>query len=240
MMISAVIVDDENHSIEMIEDLIEKYFPKIIAVSKAKNIKEAISTIEQHKPNLLFLDIELKDGSGFEIREATSHLDYKLIFVTAYSQYAIKAFKANAIEYVLKPIQEDDFILAVQKAINSIEQNRQSIIPEKIHFFTHDGHFYIEPNEILFLKADSNYTTVFLNDNKQLMLSKTIKEVSDKLPKNIFLRVHKSFIINTSFITNFINGDGGTIILKKNVEIPVSRTKKNEVLKLLNSTSKSS
>lgn len=242
MTYTAVIIDDEKNAVEAIDVLLKKFHTNVKVVSKAYNIEDAIASINKHKPQILFLDIELNDGSGFEIVESTKKLNYKLIFTTAYEQYAIKAFKANAIDYLLKPIEIEDFNRTVNKAIKLIEQNTRFENAEiadvknnfnKISLPFIDSYDFVEQDKIIHLQADSNYTIVFTVNNKSAMLAKTLKEFELKLNPDLFFRIHHSHIVNLKHITKYIKGEGGEVILSNGSRIPVSRSKKQELLSKL-------
>jgi two-component system LytT family response regulator len=244
MNYSAIIIDDEKNAIDTIEILLNNQFPQINICAKAKRIEEAVEAILRDKPDIVFLDIELKEGSGFEIAERTMDVPYQLIFTTAYPNFAINAFKVNAIDYLLKPIDSEEFNAAVKKAINQIDVDRinssnkeKSSDNQRVELPTNDGIVYLSPDEIIRVEADSNYTRIFTNDEKVLLLSKTLKEIETKLKHENFIRVHKSHIINLLFLAKYIKGDGGMIILKNKEQIPVSRAKKDELVSKLKSIS---
>lgn len=242
MRYSTIIVDDEQNAVKAIDVLLTEFHKNIDVVARAYTTDEAVSLIIKHKPQLLFLDIELNDGSGFEIVEKTKDINYKLIFTTAYEQYAIKAFRANAIDYLLKPIEIEDFNRTVLKAITLIEQQKQFNNSElsniknnfnKISLPFVDSYDLVNQDEIIHLQADSNYTVVFTINNKSALLAKTLKEFELKLNPNTFFRIHHSHIVNLNHITKYIKGEGGEVVLSNGTRIPVSRTKKQELLSKL-------
>lgn len=244
MEYSAIIIDDEKNAIDTIEILLNNQFKQINVCAKAKRIEEAVEAIINNKPEVVFLDIDLKEGSGFEIAERTKEIPYQLIFTTAYPNFAINAFKVNAIDYLLKPIDSEEFNKAVKKALAQIDIERANNLSkeklnekQRIELPTNDGIIYLSPDEIMRVEADSNYTRIFTSDEKVLMLSKTLKEIEIKLKHDNFVRVHKSHIINVLFLAKYIKGDGGMVILKNKVQIPVSRAKKDELALKLKSIS---
>jgi two-component system LytT family response regulator len=233
MKCTAVIIDDEQTAIDMIAFLLKKYFPEIKIVGTETTISKGIDILKQHKPDILFLDIELKEGSGFQVRESTKDLNYLLIFTTAYAQYAIQAFKAQAIDYILKPIDEHDFNTSIQQVLLKIGTSNIQVA-KKIHFSTHEGNIYVLPEEIIYLKSESNYTCVYLSNGKSILLSKTLKEIEQKLPSNIFARVHNSYIINCNFISSHHKGNRGFVVLKTGTQIPISRSRKDILTAIFN------
>jgi len=244
MAYSAIIIDDEKNALDTIEILLNHQFNQISVCAKVKRIEEAVTAIESYRPDIVFLDIELKDGSGFEIAERTKDIPYQLIFTTAYPNFAINAFKVNATDYLLKPIDADEFNTAVQKALNQIDAEKENsankgkvLENQRIELPTNDGIVYLSPDEIVRVEADSNYTRIYTTDENVLMLSKTLKEIETKLKHENFVRVHKSHIINLLFLAKYIKGDGGMIILKSGEQIPVSRAKKDELVLKLKSIS---
>lgn len=244
MEYTAIIIDDEKNAIDTIEILLNNQFKQVNVCAKARRIEDAVEAILKSKPDIVFLDIELKEGSGFEIAERTKEIPYQLIFTTAYPNFAINAIKANAIDYLLKPIDSEEFNAAVKKAIAQIDDERENASNkergndnQRVELPTNDGIVYLSPDEIMRVEADSNYTRIYTSDEKVLMLSKTLKEIETKLKHENFIRVHKSHIINILFLAKYIKGDGGMVILKNKVQIPVSRAKKDELTFKLKSIS---
>lgn len=247
-MIKAVIVDDEIAGAEVLDYLVKQYCPDIEIVSIQNSVETAIDAINKLQPDLVFLDIEMPTGTGFDVIKKTSELNYVTIFITAYENYAIKAFKTNALDYLLKPIDIEELINAVDKVrkkINSsknlITNNLEEVIfnslnsnNKRLAVSTFDGVIMIDTNDVIYLEADSNYTNVYMKDNKKILISKTLKYFEDSLPKASFFRVHKTFIININTIVKYLNSDGGYIILSNNSKIPISRSKKAELMEKLN------
>ncbi|MDI9310700.1 MAG: LytTR family DNA-binding domain-containing protein [Limnohabitans sp.] len=250
-MIKAVIVDDEIAGAEVLEYLVKQYCPDIEIISIQHSVDSAIDTIKKVQPDLVFLDIEMPTGTGFDVIKNTSELNYVTIFITAYENYAIKAFKTNALDYLLKPIDIEELVNAVEKVrkkinnskssisndleeviINSLNKNNNS--NKRLAVSTFDGVIMLDTNDVIYLEADSNYTNVYMKDNKKMLISKTLKYFEDSLPNSSFFRVHKTFIINISAIVKYLNSDGGYIILSNNAKIPISRSKKNELMQKLN------
>jgi two-component system LytT family response regulator len=206
----------------------------------ANSVEEAVSMVLLHKPNVLFLDIQMPTGSGFEVIEQTSQMQYKVIFTTAHEEYALQAIKANAIDYLLKPIIADELVKAVTKVVNSDEQRLTQLLSmigkmnskPKISIPCSEGLLFVEVDEIIRLEADSNYTYIFLSEGKKITASKTMKDMEKLLPDN-FLRVHTTHVINIDKVEKYIKGDGGYVLLEDGKTIPVSRSQKQAFLKKL-------
>jgi two-component system LytT family response regulator len=241
---SAVIVDDEPDGAEALELLIKEYCPKLEVKAIAHGVEEAIKKIQAHKPAILFLDIQMPTGSGFEVIEHTQQLGYKVIFTTAYEEFALQAIRANAIDYLLKPIIADELVKAVGRATTSSETkltellnmvgqiNTRSSATNKISVPCSEGLLFIETDTILYLQADSNYTYFFLVGGKKITASKTLGDIEKLLPDN-FVRVHTTYIINLNRIQKYIKGDGGQVVMEDGATVPVSRSQKQTFLRKL-------
>jgi two-component system, LytTR family, response regulator len=236
-MITALIVDDELPAQESLRKLIERFCKNVTIIGTASSVDEAIEICFEKRPNLLFLDIQMPSGSGFDILEKTQRIEKQVIFTTAYSNHAIDAIKANALDYLLKPIEISELVNAVEKAITQIEKGKSLQKNEeqgtgKIAIPTLDGTYFYDKNTILRAEADSNYTELYLSDGKKIVSSKTLKEIETSLSDSNFIRVHKSHLINLNFIKKYIKGDGGFVVLTDNSMIPVSRSYKDELIKI--------
>jgi len=242
----AIIVDDEIAALENLKLKLNQYCPEIEIVALCDSPKEGLKKIMANEIDVLFLDIEMPWMNGFELLECFGNtIDFEVVFVTAYDQYAIRAFKVKAIDYLLKPVDKDDLIatyhrLQAQKNLMTAERFNElkeelNINPsnKKIVLSTAEGMEIVEQNKILFCKADSNYTEVHMKGNKKVLLSKTLATVEELLDQKQFLRVHKSYTINLKAIKRYVHSDGGELILKDNTTIPVSRRKKDDLMKAL-------
>ncbi|MFI5148201.1 MAG: LytR/AlgR family response regulator transcription factor [Bacteroidia bacterium] len=241
MPIPVVVVDDELHGSESLCLLIREYCPELDIRAVASNVKEAVNSCREHKPEILFLDIELPDGSGFEVMDRTRDLPYHVIFTTAYEHYALKALKMNALDYLLKPVSADELVLAVKKLPKKtapMGQRLEEILSmlnksskkEKISIPSQDGFVLVDTGSIYRLEADSNYTHVFTADKKKLTISKTLKELESLLDEDQFFRIHSAHVVNLSKIEKYIKGDGGQVVLTDGSIVPVSRANKNILL----------
>jgi two-component system LytT family response regulator len=245
--LTAILVDDMPIALEMLENDITNNHPEIKIIGKAKSVVEASKLLRTTQPDILFLDIMLGDGTGFDILEIVPDLKSKIIFVTASDSFAIKAFKFAAIDYILKPYSDEDLAASIEKAQNQIQPDKEQLNvlqeavaspnnrPSKISLHTSEKIIVVNIEDIIRCKSDNNYTTFHFNDNSKILVSKTLKQYSDMLKEVGFLRVHQSHLVNTIYIKEFIKSDGGYLILKDKSNIPVSVRKRNEVLEILNS-----
>jgi two-component system LytT family response regulator len=244
--LTSIVVDDIPEALNMLVNDIEKQHPEIEIIGTAASVVEASKLLRKQQPDILFLDIMLGDGTGFDILEITPNLRSKIIFVTASDEFAIKAFKFAAIDYILKPYSNEDLTISIQKAKAQITPNKEQLAVlqsslkesnndiQKISLHTSEKIIVIELTDIIYCKSDNNYTTFFLENKTKILVSKTLKYYSDMLKEFNFLRVHQSYLINIKCIKEFIKSDGGYLILRDNSNIPVSVRKRNEVVEVLN------
>lgn len=243
-MLRSIIVEDEPHSQKTLANFINKYCPQLEIVSVAATVNEGIEQINQLKPDLVFMDIDLPDGTGFEIISQLHEPWPRIIFVTAYNQYAVKAFQISAIDYLLKPVDPELLIKAVEKVLQTedeqqqqskkvavFNENRISGKLNKMALPTQNGVQLVHINEIVRMEADGNYTTVFLKDKSKFMVSRKIKEFENLLETMHFFRIHQSHIVNLLLIDRYIKGEGGTVILEDGTQLEVARRRKEAFLK---------
>ncbi|MEI7595492.1 MAG: LytTR family DNA-binding domain-containing protein [Bacteroidota bacterium] len=245
-MLRAILVDDERDAIESLNSLLMCYCENVEVVSTASSVLEGIKSVLQYKPDLVFLDIDLHNGTGFDILESIPDRKFQIIFVTAYNEHAIKAFRANAIDYLLKPVDIDELIKAVDRADeictniriseNKIDGLLSFIRPlhAKIAIKSNETIEFIDPAEIIKIEADGSYCTIFLIENKKIIVSKNMKEIFDILNKKIFFRTHHSQIINTQHVSKYCFKDGGHIEMIDGSIAMLSRRKKDEFLEMMN------
>lgn len=246
-MIRAIIIDDEFNAINNLKWEIENFCDDIEICDTFTNPKNAISAINYLKPDCVFLDIEMPEMDGFQLLSQLEYRDFDLIITTAYDNYAIKAFKEHAIDYLLKPIDSEDLIETisrvrknksqnilgdeVKKIINSISKQNQ---PKRLALSLVGKTKYVNMVDILYCKSDGNYTEIYLKNNEKELLSKKLKEFEESTSSDFF-RVHNSYLVNINYIKEFVKSDGGYIVLNDGTHIPVSRSKKSELLEVLNS-----
>lgn len=247
-MIKALIVEDEQKSREMIAMLVEKNCPQIEIVGLAKNVKEGIDLINSTKPDLVFLDISMPDGTGFDLLEAVQGKKFELIFTTATDKHALKAIKYSACDYLLKPIDIDELKIAVEKVLqkkNSTPSmdNLQFLIQQlkkaddnyqKITLPTGNAYEIINIKDIIRCEADASYTHFHLVGGKKIMVSFSLKHYEDLLPENEFIRVHHQHLINMNHVTRFLKQDGGYAVMSDGTQIEISRRKKDAFMERLN------
>jgi two-component system LytT family response regulator len=247
---SAIIIDDETQARNALRELINTDFPQIEIIGEADGVETAIFAISTKKPAIVFLDINLGDGSGFDVLERLTIKDFALIFTTAYDQYAIAAFKINAIDYLLKPILEEDMTRALEKIDRQIspteltaqlelfkemisETSKLPKAEKKIVLKDHDSIHFIKTQEIIFCKSEGPYTEFIIHPNQKIIVSHNLKDYEDLLSPYNFIRVHHSYIVNIDMILKYNKGSGGSLMLQGGYEIPVSQRKKEMVLELL-------
>lgn len=246
-MLRAIIVEDEIRSRETLRGLLKLYCKNVQIIGEAENVKEGIGMIEDRKPDVVFLDIQMPDGSGFKLLESIIEIDFDVIFTTAYDQFAIKAIKFSALDYLLKPIFPDDLVKAVKKAEDKKEGQSQKVNvdvllenikmppkePPKIILSTSDKINIVRVDDIVRCESDNYYTFFFFKNGEKLLLSKTLKENEELLKEHNFIRPHKSHLINVLFIKSYLKQDGGYILLTDGSKVPVSRRKKEMIIEII-------
>lgn len=244
----AVLIDDEKNALEMLEWQLKEYCPQVEVVAICNNADKGIAAIRQYKPQLVFLDIEMPKKNGFEVLQQFPEPFFDTIFTTAYNQFALKAFRFAALDYLLKPIDADDLIGAVQRyERKKIHHNfkeqldilmqqfkNPSVLPEKISFATQQAIHFIKPETIVYCESDSNYTSLYFLDKTKMVVSKTLKDVEEQLAHYHFFRIHHSYIINLKQVSRYIKADGGTVEMSDGASLPISRQRKEELIKILN------
>lgn len=246
-MIRAIIIEDEKMSRETLRRMLEKYCPQVEVVATAEGYRQGMEMIRNHKPDVVFLDIQMPDGSGFRLLEEIGDVDFEVIFTTAFDQFAIKAIKFSALDYLLKPIIPQELVNAIGKVeqkrlafrktrnieiflenMKSKEENTQKIVlstSDKIHV--------IQVDDIIRCESDNYYTQFYFTDGKRLMVSKTLEENEELLSQHNFIRPHKSHLINVKYIKSFLRQEGGYIIMTDGSRIPVSRRKREKIMDIL-------
>ena len=236
-----IIIDDEKHCIETLTHLLEKDFSEVKILATCSNSTIAYELILLHKPDFIFLDIEMPLLNGFDLLSKFEHLDFDVIFTTAYDSYAIKAIKFSALDYLLKPISKEDLSFAIQKikskqvSISKVQlqmattvHNKQ--LPDTIALPTADGLSFASVNDIVYCTADGSYTRLFMTDKSEILLSKTLGDVDDLLTEYNFFRIHHSSLINLRQVKKYIRGEGGEVIMSNGHNLLVARTRKTDFL----------
>jgi two-component system, LytTR family, response regulator len=240
--ITALIVDDEINARRSLAGILEAYFPTIELVGEAKDVPEAVKAIHKYSPQVVFLDIEMPGYSGLSILEffESSAVNFKLIFITAYSEYALNAFELSAVDYVLKPIRREALERAIQKIVplapKQIDVMRQhlqdsgNLNDKKIALNTSEGLFFVKLNDILYFKADGSYTHIFFANSPRITTTKRLLEYERLESIGSFLRIHRSHIINLHHISKITRSDGGTVVMSNGDELSISNDKKQLLL----------
>ena len=241
-MLKTVLVDDEINALEALEWKLNRYIDDI-QIIKCNSPIEAITVIQEEKPDLVFLDIDMPEMDGFTLLQKLSFTNFDLIFTTAHDEFALQAIKVSAIDYLLKPVDKDELITAVDKVVasrkgNQLEDKLQSLFSnlnktDKINISA-DGKIYLlDRDDVIMLKSDKSYTTVFLIDDKEILVTKTLKEVEKKFAFPEFFRVHNSFLINVNHVREYLKSLGGELIMSNGMSASISRNKKAELLERL-------
>ena len=235
MKLKVGIIDDEIHAIQTLTfDLNDIFEDSVEIVFSTINPVNGLKEIRNKKPDLLFLDMDMPQLSGIEVLNLIEDLKLSVIITTAHEEYAVNSVGTNAVAYLLKPVQPELLKPVVEKVINSLNtKNSLEVSSGKISVPVFDGFEILEYNEIVFCKSDNNYTEFILTDNRKVVVSKTLKYIEDSLPGNIFFRVHKSYLVNINHIKKYIKSDGGELLLSNKKLIPVSRTQRDDLLKLI-------
>jgi two-component system LytT family response regulator len=246
-MIKTVIIDDNPETRATNKKLLAEYFVDIKLVGEADSVESAYHLIRETKPHLVLLDIEIKGGTGFQLLQKLKPYSFKVIFITGFNQYALKAIKFHAIDYILKPVNATEFQEAVQSTLHLIEKdfstNEQNELflqsfsqnrgPSKIVLRTLDAMHLINISDILYCKNDNNYTTFYLSTGENIMVSKGIAHYEEILNESEFIRSHQSYLVNLQHIKKVDKTDGGFIILNSGTEIPISSRRKKALIQLL-------
>ncbi len=243
--LNALIVEDEFHSRETLKGFLRAYCPEVMLLDEASSVEDAVLKITSLRPDLVFMDIVLQTGTGFDVLQRVSHLDFHLIFTTAFEHYAIKAIKFSSIDYLLKPIDREELSSAVQRALQLKDgENRQKIFEnllsnlnsphpdlQRISLSTAEGVEFIPIKEISYCEANGAYTQFVLKDGRKLLVSKNLKEYENILQHRSFMRVHNSFLINLDEVKKFVRSEGGYILMRNDKQVSISPSKREEFLK---------
>ncbi len=237
-MLKAIIVDDEGKARRILESFLVEYCPQIQIMALVEDVPHAVKAIQKFNPDVVFLDIEMPGYNGFQLLDFFEEIDFEIIFTTAYSEFALKAFQVSAIDYLLKPIQIEQLIAAVQKLekihgnslirlrLQTLQKNLEEYKIKKIVLPLSEGSLFVELKDILYLKAEGSYANIFFKDGNKVIVSKNLKDYEDQLtPEEGFFRTHRSFLVNTAYIKN-ISSDGYEATLINQSIINISRERK--------------
>ncbi len=243
-MIKSIIIVKDEHSLNMLSQSIQSLCPNVTVSALAADVKSGIGIINEHEPDLLLIDIKLPDGSGFDLIDHFPKPDFKVIFISAYADYAIKAIKYNALDYLLKPVKEDELVQAIKKADDLIRYEEKlhakalgkSIVDLKkshrIVLKSIDQIHVIDSNDIVHIEAERNYSTFHMVNGHKIVVSKSTKEYEDILLDQGFHRIHKSHIVNINKMSYFDKTEGGTMIMCNGDEVPVASRKRDMLMEL--------
>jgi two-component system, LytTR family, response regulator len=245
-MIRTVIIDDEKNVRELVKNILNDLCPGVEVVGDADGVKSGLELIQNTRTDLLLLDIKMQDGTGFDLIAQYKGEPFRIVFITAYEEYAIKAIKLSAVDYILKPIAPEDLKNAIGKAEHLLAAEHEMKVKtllgnlnnhlhddKKIVLRTHDKLHYIPVGDIIYCESDNSYSTFYLKDKTSIIVSRTLKEFEDILAGYGFYRPHKSYLINLKHIRAYDKTDGGNIIMSDQLVIPISDKKKEEFLNLM-------
>lgn len=240
----AILIDDDERNLNALSEKLKKHCTDVVVIAKCDTAEKGIKAIEENKPDIVFLDIEMPVMNGFLMLQQLGFKNFELIFVTAYNHYAIQAIKYSALDYLVKPVEIEELKQAVSRAVLKRKQTSANPQLELLleHFHkkerqrltipTSEGMQFININEIVYLEASINYTHIYLAKQK-FLVSRSLKEFEDLLPADVFLRIHHSYIVNKNCVEKYIRGDGGHVILTNGVSLDVSKRKKAEFLQAI-------
>jgi two-component system LytT family response regulator len=246
-MTKLVIADDEQNVREALAQMLKLYCPDVNVVASTDSVSETVKAISNHQPDIVLLDIEMKEGSGFDVLKKFASPKFKIIFITAYQQYAIQAFRFSALDYILKPVDPDLLVQAIQKAEDIIDREKITLKIDsfmfnmdnvsrgmkKIVLKTSENIHIVNLQDILYCEADRSYTNFYLTDKSRIIVSTTLGIYEEMFEEYGFLRVHTSYLVNSNSIKRYEKGEGGKVVLSNGVSLPVATRKKEHLMQLL-------
>ena len=242
-----IIIDDEERTRKSLQNLLKISNTDTLVIAEADTVKSGIQAIKEHLPDLVLLDINMPDGTGFDLLKQIDSISFKIIFITAYEEYAVKAFEFSAIDYLLKPVDPAKLIEAIEKARHAVEQENLSLKlkalfanldnadshTKKLVLKTAENIYIVSTSDIFRCESDCGYTQFFLQDGKKILVSRNLKDYEEMLNGFGFYRIHQSHLINLRYIDHYSKLDGGAVVMKDKTNIPFARRKKEDFLKLL-------
>ena len=245
-MLRAIIIDDEPKGRSILQQLIALHAPQLTVVGMAANADDGLALIDSHKPDVVFLDVEMPGKSGFDLLRELGNISFKVVFVSAHNHYSLKAIKFHAFDYLLKPIDVDELKQAIAKLFQSANSHTNEQVTEmlsasqsgnnnfgKIAISSISSIDLINVDDILYCEASGNNTFVYLIDNKKIVATKNLKEYEELLTSHRFFRIHHAYLVNLKHVAKYIKGEGGSVILSNQQELEVSRRKKQEFINSL-------
>lgn len=252
-MTTAILIDDDANLRAGMRQMLSRYAPDISIIGEADSVQSGVETIDRLKPQVLFLDIQLTDGTGFDVLEKLAEMNGKItsqvVFITAHEQYAIKAFRFSALDFLLKPVDPEELQKVIGKIKNVLSQSdnyahidlllenirRKVDNFKRIALSTSDGIHLFEISDIIRCESEDNYTKFFIKNSKPILISKTLKEYEELLTEHGFERIHQSHLINLAYLKSYIKKDGGYVVMADNSNLPISQRKKERLQELLKS-----
>lgn len=244
---NVLIVDDEYQSRKLVTTMLSRFFPEISSVAEASAVQEAIELISTRHPKLVFLDIHMQHENGFDLLDKLGPIDFEVIFITAHNDFAVKAFRYNALDYLMKPIDAEDFQVAVNKAIRRLNLDNKAVtaqfsllkeqwknpkkLPDRVIIPTAEGYLVIPVKDICYCHASSNYTEFYMTGNTRVTSGYNIGQYEEILQEHNFFRVHRSYLINLAHVKMYRKGEGGTVVMSDGKEIEISRSNKEAFMK---------
>ncbi len=244
-MLHAILIDDEPNAVGLLALRLAQHCPQVTVVATCTNSQKGVQAILDHRPDLVFLDIEMPQLNGFQVLEAVAGVPFSLVFVTAYDKFALKAFRYSAVDYLLKPIDTQELVQAVDR----VEKSRQTVpeqiehlkvqlsqrnapqpLPDRIALPYQNGVAFVHLNDILYCESDDSYTKFYLLDGQHYLATKSMREIQDLLEERDFLRIHRQYLINLNHIKKFVKGEGSYVIMANQQSIPVSRAQKDRLM----------
>ncbi len=241
-MLKAIIIEDETKARRVLEELLKEYCPEVNVLMAADSVPEGVKAIHKFQPDVIFLDIEMPEYNGFQLFDFLNEVNFEVIFTTAYQEYALQAFEVAAIAYLLKPIQIEKLVQAVEKVKEKLKQQSQERIEllkntwqeekiSKIALPISEGYLFVELKDIMYLSAEGSYTNIVLRDNRKFIVSRNIKSFEGIFSNHLFFRPHRSYLINLNAVKQFIKQDGGYILMENGDSVSITKEKKDEFLK---------
>lgn len=242
-MIRSIVIDDEQHCVRSLLSDLQQHCPVVEVVEACSSAKEGMMAIKKLNPDLVFLDVEMPWMNGFEMLEVLGEINFSIIFTTAHDEFAAKAFRISAVDYLLKPIDANDLKAAVQKVEKKMDEGsslnhisnllrnmRQPSSEQKIALPQREGYEFVDISSIIYCTAEGAYTKIFIEEKKPMLVSRTLGDVEELLSPEIFQRIHHSTVVNVAYISQFLRTDGGSVVLKNGEKLSVSKAKKEMLM----------
>lgn len=249
MTLTAIIIEDEQKARRILQTLLLEHCPEIEVKEAVEDVPHGVKAIIKHKPDIVFLDIELPGFSGFELTDFIEDVNFEIIFTTAYSQYALKAFEMSAVDYLLKPIQIEQLKSAVDKAkkrkgqdigdkLKILKENLSPNGTKKIALPIAEGYLFVEQDEIVYMEADNTYTTIYFTNGNKVLVSRSLGEFVELISSPDFYKPHRSFYVNLNHIRQYNKQDGGSLVMNNGHIVYIARDKKSEFLEMMQKAGK--